>query len=198
MLTEIGLASLKSLQQMPSSSMYKEGLQTLKELADAAHNDCTNSDSSSDSGTDYGSDSILEISEDLKTDTLCLMELDPMFESPALDSIVTQSASETGPSSKALPDLYKARIRPCFSKAHASLIPRLSKAARGRYRRWQQIMECGTSSPEGLSLAERIKSPERIMDHMTDIPPLLERAKQGEPFICFACGQVVSLTADEA
>ncbi|KAJ4256721.1 hypothetical protein NW762_008817 [Fusarium torreyae] len=150
------------------------------------------------SGTDYGSDNILEISEDLKTDTLCLMELGPMFESPALDSIVEQYVSEIGPSTKALPDLYKERMRLWFPKAHDSLLSRLSKAAVGRYWRCQQIREYGTSSPEGLSTAERFRSPEGIMDHMTDIPPLPERAKQGEPFICFACGQVVCLTTDEA
>lgn len=108
--------------------------QKLKMLTEAAHNDVDDDDdSSSDSLPEYDSDSLSDIAEDLRVDTMCLMDLDPLFRSPVLDLEWEKSILATGTEDWAPHHAYSDRIRARFPNAIEPLISRLGRAAYERY-----------------------------------------------------------------
>ncbi|KAI0554262.1 hypothetical protein F4679DRAFT_527697 [Xylaria curta] len=96
--------------------------------------------SSSDVSYDLESDSMNEIAQDLLTDTLCLMELDPLLKSPILDkrddeerAAAHDERTDWGPHY-----VYCERIQSRFPQAASPLILRLGQANLERYIRCQE------------------------------------------------------------
>lgn len=87
-----------------------------------------NSDSESDCSSDSLSDNWSEVAEDLLTDVQCLLDLDPLIQSP----VINQDRRHTGRDKEAIqwkPHLsYNDKIKHRFPQADANLIDRLSLA----------------------------------------------------------------------
>ncbi|KAI8946787.1 hypothetical protein F4801DRAFT_563251 [Xylaria longipes] len=96
--------------------------------------------SSSDESYDFESDSINEIAQDLFTDTLCLMELDPLLKSPIMDERDDEeiAAAHNDMTNWAPHYVYCERVRSRFPQAPNPLIFRLGKANFERYIRCQE------------------------------------------------------------
>ncbi|RSL76657.1 hypothetical protein CEP51_009763 [Fusarium floridanum] len=140
-----------------SSKQYENNLQRLNPLIEAAENDLRHDDTSSGDSCDYDSDSVYEVAEDLKIDTVCLMELDPLFQSPIFDA--EQPREEREKSVAAMPsqdwspcDMYSDMIGERFPEADDSIISRLGKASYDRYLRCQKDREyhATISADEGI------------------------------------------------
>ncbi|KAI1739983.1 hypothetical protein F4680DRAFT_420875 [Xylaria scruposa] len=109
--------------------------------------------SSSDESYDLESDNMNEIAQDLLTDTLCLMELDPLLKNPILDerdddekAAAHDERTDWGPHY-----VYCERIQSRFPQAASPLILRLGKANLERYIRCQEE-RC--NEPSGITGAE--------------------------------------------
>ncbi|KAI1851129.1 hypothetical protein JX266_003794 [Neoarthrinium moseri] len=183
--------------------------------------------SSSDDGSNLGDDSIREILEDLHTDTICLIELEPLLKNPVLDFIrEPDNLATDGVTTPWLP--HKAfcdRIESRFPQASPSLITRLGKANYERYIRCQQQRDAqlnnnvsilpvasggtidgsefndsgiGSSLPTTSSYAETVMSYGDGKDRSTRIPPLPTEGRKGKPFECIACGRSVRIMNNSA
>lgn len=108
---------------------------------EAAQDDQGDNGSSSDSSSEYESDSIQEAAEDLKVDTMCLMELDPLFQNPVLDIEREKSVAATESQEWLPQNAYSDRIATRFPKACAPLVSRLGQASLERYLRCQSERE---------------------------------------------------------
>ncbi|RTE84357.1 hypothetical protein BHE90_001085, partial [Fusarium euwallaceae] len=204
-----------------SSKYYENNLQRLNPLIEAAENDLRPDDTSSGDPCDYDSDSVHEVAEDLKTDTMCLMELDPLFQSPVLDaeqpreerekSVAAMTSQDWSPC-----DTYSDMIGERFPEADDSIISHLGKANYDRYLRCQKEREyqaairaeqgiqqpppassifndscVGSSIPSTGSYTETIMSYRGAKGGSVHIPPLPEGAEKGDPFPCLACGKLI-------
>ncbi|RSM10829.1 hypothetical protein CEP52_003418 [Fusarium oligoseptatum] len=204
-----------------SSEQYENNLQRLNPLIEAAEDDLRPDDPSSGDSCDYDSDSVHEVAEDLKTDTMCLMELDPLLQSPVLDaeqpreerekSVAAMTSQDWSPC-----DTYSDMIGERFPEADDSIISRLGKANYDRYFRCQKEREyqaairaeqgiqqpppassifndscVGSSIPSTGSYTETIMSYRGAKGGSVHIPPLPEGAEKGDPFPCLACGKLI-------
>lgn len=107
-----------------------------------AEESCRQSDDSlSDSASAFSDDDIYEIAEDLKTDTLVLSGLDPLFKYPIFDfqhehNIDSHALSTWGPEKS-----YSDKIGNRFPRADASLTLFLGRANYERFLRCQETRE---------------------------------------------------------
>ncbi|KAL7910275.1 hypothetical protein GGI35DRAFT_361234 [Trichoderma velutinum] len=107
-----------------------------------AEESCRQSDdSSSDAASNFSDDDIYEIAEDLKTDTLVLSGLDPLFKYPIFDSqhehiIESQGLPIWGPEKS-----YSDKIGNRFPRADVSLTLYLGRANYERFLRCQEARE---------------------------------------------------------
>ena len=182
--------------------------------------------SSSDGEPEFESDSIQEIVEDLKTDTICLMELDAILKSPILDTEVELPAADHKVGDWAAYQVYCDKIGNRFPKADSSLILQLGKASYERYLRCLQDRICqdnnatveggvlprvetvagskfhdsglGSSLPTLSAYAETVMSYSGGDGRSIRVPPLPEGGKAGKPFECVACGRVQVITNNSA
>ncbi|KAI3336423.1 hypothetical protein HD806DRAFT_5390 [Xylariaceae sp. AK1471] len=102
--------------------------------------------SSSDESSDFESDSIEEIVQDLLTDTLCLVELDPLLKSPIFDARDDKErvAAHNDTINWVPHQIYCERVESRFPQAINPLIFRLGKANYERYIRCQEERESHT------------------------------------------------------
>ncbi|KAL7934246.1 hypothetical protein V8C35DRAFT_302120 [Trichoderma chlorosporum] len=182
-------------------------------------------DSSSDGGSTFSYDDIFEIAEDLKTDTLVLSGLDPLFKSPIFDSQHEQAIENQALSNWRPEKLFSDKIENRFPCADAPLALHLGRANYDRYLRCQATRDSqedekplavtgnavGTiiadskfrDSGVGTSVALTMSYAETTMSYNHDgrsvrIPPLPKEAKSGLPFTCIACGRMVAITNNSA
>lgn len=188
-----------------------------------------NSDDSSDSEFgDLNTDSINDVLEDLRVDTTCLLDLEPLLCNPIL---------QTDPEPTAVLDAtritwcphqpYSDKVSVRFPMATDVLVNRLGKANYGRYLRCQEqkaINELGDIQPDqiasggldsassrfhdsgiGSSLpttssayAETVMSYGMGEGRKVRVPPLPNQAKEGLPFSCVACGKLVKIATNSA
>lgn len=196
----------------------------LQAFIEAYHGDDDESTSSGGS-IDSLEDNIQEMTKDLQTDTLCLMELGDSLEDPILDSI---KETERSPLNEALVDWepHKAfceKVEVRFPGATELLVLRLGKANYERYIRCQQERETceqievkedsesqllhgsmfhdsglGSSMPSATSYAETLMSYGNTSGRSVRIPPLPVEGVARKPFACFVCGKTVKITNDSA
>jgi hypothetical protein len=114
----------------------------LKAIIEAYHDDDDESTSSGDS-TDSLEDNIQEMTKDLQTDTLCLMELSDLLGDPILDSIeeTEKSVLKEALSDWELQQAFCEKVATRFPGATKLLVLRLGKANYERYIRCQQERE---------------------------------------------------------
>ncbi|KAI0184988.1 hypothetical protein EV127DRAFT_442655 [Xylaria flabelliformis] len=124
----------------PAREPLKTVFLEVKLLAERTGVDDDDGASSSDVSYDLESDSMEEIAQDLLTDTLCLMELDPLLKNPILDerddeerAAAHHERTDWGPH-----HVYCERIQSRFPQAASPLILRLGKANLERYIRCQE------------------------------------------------------------
>lgn len=187
------------------------------------------SDNSSDSGfSDSNPDSINDFLEDLKVDTTCLLDLEPLLCSPILRKDLEPAAVLDTTRIRWNPHQpYSDKISVRFPKAPEELVTRLGKANYERYSRCQRQKtrnnlggtpsdQTASAKPEsanskyhdsgiGSSLpASASAYAETIMSYGTGegtkvrVPPLSARAKEGLPFSCLACGKWLKIVTDTA
>lgn len=187
------------------------------------------SESSSDSGfSDSSSYSVKDVLEDLKVDTTCLQDLEPLLCSPII---------RTDPEPTALLDTtrmtwsphqpYSDKVSARFPMAADDLVIKLGKANYERYLRChkqkaanetrdtppdQAILTFPASESSkfhdsgiGSSLltattayAETVMSYGMGEGRRVRVPPLPAGAKEGLPFACLACGNWVKITTNSA
>lgn len=180
-------------------------------------------DSESDTSTDFDDDSYAEISEDLKTDTTCLVELNAILISAARkphEQVLVNNATtlERKPHQP-----YSQHIS---SRIHKVAGPLLSRLAEANLTRWLQCLErreesgdnnkgkvkaapqaatflvsklhdsgIGSSVPNQSTYTETIMSYDAHGNaHPVRVPPLSAEAKKGIPFSCLACAKLVVFT----
>ncbi|KAI0101570.1 hypothetical protein GGR51DRAFT_530147 [Nemania sp. FL0031] len=105
--------------------------------------------SSSNASYEFESDSVDEIAQDLLTDTLCLMELDPLLKNPILDQRDDEKVALYDETTNWDPHyLYCERVRSRFPQATNPLIFRLGKANFERYIRCQdeRVSQAGVTA----------------------------------------------------
>ncbi|KAG8156624.1 hypothetical protein KVR01_013575 [Diaporthe batatas] len=187
------------------------------------------SDSSSDSGfSDASVVSINGVLEDLRVDTTCLLDLEPLFFSPIsrtkTEPIVVLDTTRIKWSPH---QPYSDKVSARFPMAADELVARLGKANYERYLRCQEqkytnelgVMPSGqtaSSVPDGASskfhdsgigsslpttgsaYAETVMSYGADEGRRVRVPPLPDEAKKGLPFACVVCGKCVTITTNSA
>jgi len=133
----------------------------LKRLVEAAEGDLCEDDSSTDSASDYGSDSIEDVCADLRTDTACLMELDPLFKNPVLDLDCEESVPVIALQHWAPHKAYSDKISTRFPRASELLISRLGQANYERYLRCQQDRDRHASAIDETDTVEPQREPRK-------------------------------------
>ncbi|KAI1878648.1 hypothetical protein JX265_002825 [Neoarthrinium moseri] len=164
--------------------------------------------SSSDDISNLGDDSIREILEDLHTDTICLMELEPLLKNPILDFIrEPDNLATDGVTTAWLPHKtfckanYERYIR-CQQQRDAQLnnnVSNLPMASGGTIDGSEfNDSGIGSSLPMTSSYAETVMSYGDGKDRSTRIPPLPTEGRKGKPFECIACGRSVRIMNNSA
>lgn len=183
---------------------------------------------SDDSEYDDPNDNIQYVTEDIKTYTQCLVDLNNSIECPAIDS---QYNDRHTPAILALEGkdaygYYAGLVRTKFPRANSDLAKCLGKANWERRQRLQDERKANTNAaaqglPQvrradgmapsvfaestfhdsglGSSVLARTRYTLTIKSHMSSfvgsnesrIPPLSKEAKEGQPFLCHACGNYV-------
>ncbi|KAF5639309.1 ankyrin repeat [Fusarium sp. NRRL 52700] len=192
-----------------------------------AYNDFSDRDESGSETSFSESNDLNDVAEDLWTDTRCLIDLAPLIESPAPDSM-DPSYDDIRETARLKPHLpYIDKIMARFPTAEEALIDRLASANLVRYRENKEAREAnhalqeseletgldfpytesvskfhdsgvGTSINTASVYAETIMSYRREGQKSLSIPPLPADAKRGKPFDCIACGKKVHITNDSA
>ncbi|KAK3682258.1 hypothetical protein B0T22DRAFT_484333 [Podospora appendiculata] len=184
--------------------------------------------SSSGASTTHSGDNLVEIAEDLRTDTQCLAGLGPLLKHPIQDLTLE---SEPEPEPSVIDFIYADKIESRFPKADEDLVTHLGKANFERYLRCQAARDshekevqtttdqellllaevAGTlvatsmfhDSGIGTSIAPTVSYAETMMSYRDQgrsvrIPPLPDSAKERVPFICVACGGKVLMENNSA
>lgn len=191
----------------PSSEDLGQRLLRTQGLIMAAKADLDDDDDASD----YDSDSLSEAAEDLKIDTMDLMELDSLFEDPVLDAAGNTPALATSVQDWAPEGIFSRRLSLRFPRASQELIYQLGRANYERY------LRCHHNKEEAAPLGATVEIPSRptsALHHSAfesskpsglgaamiypgfrgspiSVPSLPRGALSGLPFQCVACGQSV-------
>lgn len=177
-------------------------------------------DSSSESTSECSTADFHELSEDLKTDVDCLIELDQMIRDPATDPELETAEADVSLCPWTPHQVFADKIEHRFPSAEKQLFVSLGVINYQRYLRCQTERDCNQVHPEqseravevtagskfhdsglGSSLNPASSYAETIMSYRDGnrpirIPPLPEEAKRGEAFPCVACGRSVALTTN--
>lgn len=187
------------------------------------------SDNSSDSGfSDSNDDSINDVLEDLKVDTTCLLDLEPLLSSPILRTDAEPTAViDTTRITWTPHQPYSDKVSVRFPMAADDLVNRLGRANYERYLRCQEQKATnelgdipldqgasgaldsaiskfhdsgiGSSLPTAASsYAETAMSYGMGEGRRVRVPPLPVQAKEGLPFACVACGRWVKIVTNSA
>lgn len=183
------------------------------------------SDSSSDSGfSDSSTDLINDVLEDLKVDTTCLLDLEPLLSNPILRTDAEPAAViDTTRITWTPHQPYSDKVSVRFPMAADDLVNRLGKANYERYLRCQEqkaTNELGDQAASGAldsasskfhdsgigsslptaasSYAETAMSYGMGEERRVRVPPLPAQAKEGLPFACVACGRWVKIVTNSA
>ncbi|KAL1848887.1 hypothetical protein Daus18300_013446 [Diaporthe australafricana] len=185
------------------------------------------SDSSSDSGfSTFSASSVKGVLEDLRVDTTCLLDLEPLLRSPILSSDTEPTAALDAAQITWSPHQpYSDKVSARFPQAADDLVSRLGKANYERYLRCQEqkatneldhrqsdqtssfMLDNASSkfhdSGIGSSLPTTASSyAETVMSYgmgecrKVRVPPLPARGKAGLPFECVACGKWVKISTN--
>ncbi|KAK7909078.1 hypothetical protein PG985_014956 [Apiospora marii] len=165
----------------------------------------------------FSEDGLYEITEDLHTDTMYLVDLDPLLADPVLDSI-TELAAPHDVSTEWSPfQQFCDMVRTRYPEADKALVSKLGMINYERYIRCQQERESrelctssdgdevtlppegskfhdsgiGSSLPPASSYAQTVMSYGGGSGGSVRVPPLSAEAKSGQPFQCLACGQTI-------
>ncbi|KAI3391730.1 hypothetical protein diail_6871 [Diaporthe ilicicola] len=218
---------LVDLLDIKISETGQESISVIKSLTAAVADG--NSDNSSDSGlSNFSTESVKGILEDLRVDTTCLLDLEPLLRSPILRTDAEPIAVWATKHVKWSPHQpYSDKVSARFPQAGDDLVNRLGKANYERYLRCQEqkasneLARCPTDqtapavhdgasskfhdSGIGSSLPTTTSSyAETVMSYgmgegrKVRIPPLPSQAKAGLPFECVACGKSVKISTNSA
>lgn len=214
------LPGLIDFLDIPIDIACKGSVEMMRSLtADAADLD---SDGSSDSGASaYSSDSLGDALADLQTDTTCLLDLAPLLSTSNtlvdVEPIRPDSWEVWKPS-----QAYSDKISTRFPQAANFVIQRLGQANYDRYIRCQEERSRNQSVPHssgasagnnadaasskfhdsGIGSSIPTTYAETVMSYGADegrrvcIPPLSAQAKDGTPFECMCCGNLVMFRTD--
>lgn len=184
------------------------------------------SDSSSDSGFSvFSAESIEGVLEDLRVDTTCLLDLEPLLRSPILSTSTEPTAVlDTARITWSPHQPYSDKVSARFPKAADDLVGKLGRANYARYLRCQEqkatnepgrcpsdqtasavldsasskFHDSGIGSSLPSSYAETVMSYGMGEGRKVRVPPLPARGKAGLPFECVACGKWVKISTNSA
>lgn len=219
MVKELNLTSFRGLLnflEIPTDIVCEDAIGKLRNLL-SNELDCE-SDGSSESGTSvFSSDSVKEVLEDLRMDTTCLLDLDPLLSDPILPVDAEPSRPDTctiwSPSR-----LFSDKISTRFPEAESSLVQQLGQANYDLFLRCQdngsnnqpmddvnasgidnldgassKFHDSGNGSSLPTSYAETVMSYGADEVRRVRLPPLPSLAKDGCPFTCVCCGKLVMI-----
>ncbi|KAK8071165.1 hypothetical protein PG997_011368 [Apiospora hydei] len=154
----------------------------------------------SDSGSlgthsDDDSDDIDEIAEDLRADTMGLMELDSLIRNPVFDVEAERSVNGVDLQTWLPHKVYCEKVENRFPRQPMGACDgdlALHLVGAGNEGSLFHDSALGSSLPTDSSYAETVMSYRDEVGQSTRIPPLSRAAKEGEPFKCLACGKSVS------
>lgn len=171
----------------------------------------------SDSSSNYPYDTIDDIVEDIKTDVECLMDLDPLLQTP-IDDLGGDGACPLSMLNSQLTfQFYASRVSAQLPRANISLVNKLSKANWDRFMRLEAERSSHVRLLPEYDCIETSMAPSKIQDLVPEtlvpdttvhaaclssstadggysrIPPLSEEAKNGILFACDACGKKIRL-----
>lgn len=170
-------------------------------------------------------DSLDEIAEDLRTDTECLNDLDPLYESPVSDWESDEETVSTGPTLQWTPEQYYIDcIQRRFPHSDPGLVKQLAVANLSRFLRLQAerptdksdtesklevippsnglsgFHDSGTGSPlapGSIRDAETVSSFYQGDGGSTQVPPMPDSGRLGEPFQCLVCNRTVTAASQD-
>ncbi|KAK6833468.1 hypothetical protein PG987_008162 [Apiospora arundinis] len=206
---------LDKLGDVDASETLGQLTQRVRVLVESMADGHSESNSSADF-SECSPDNIEEISEDLRAETLGLMELDPLIRYPVIEIMTERSAPGTDLDIWMPHKAYCDKVENRFPRAPDLLVSRLGRANYDRYLRCQherdqeatQLLGVGDAvgsiaastfrdSALGSSLATGSSYAETVMSYhggggqSIRVPPLSQAAKAGLPFKCLACGKLV-------
>lgn len=190
----------------------------------AAVSDGDSDRSSHSEFSDLTSDTVESVLEDLRVDTTCLQDLEPLLCCPILRTDPEPAATLDSTRITWSPhQLYSDKVSFRFPKAADDLIIRLGKANYERYLRCQeqraandsgdcppdQIADSSSSKFHDSGLGSSLASSpsayaETVMSYgmgegrRMRVPPLPAQAKEGLPFACVACGKWIKISTNSA
>ncbi|RWA09098.1 hypothetical protein EKO27_g6017 [Xylaria grammica] len=131
----------KLIQEIPQHTLDEIRLLTAEGLVEGDESD--DGASLRDDSSDSDSDDLAEVALDLETDTICLVEMDPVLKSPVLD---TSHDKEKGAHHSSLlmwspHQSYCERIESRFPQAENRLVLRLGRANYERFMRCRKMRE---------------------------------------------------------
>ncbi|KAK8032001.1 hypothetical protein PG990_001735 [Apiospora arundinis] len=206
---------LEKLRDFDDTEALEMHTEKITELIASMIDDRSESSSSTDV-SNCSPDNIEEITEDLKAETLGLMELDPLIRHPVIETRIERSAPGIDLQIWMPYKPYCDKVENRFPRAPDLLVSRLGRANYTRYLRCQRERDqqstdisihgdaAGTivastfhDSGVGSSIAMDSSDAETVMSYhgggsqSARVPPLSQDAKAGMPFKCAACGKLV-------
>ncbi|KAI0411103.1 hypothetical protein F5X98DRAFT_64653 [Xylaria grammica] len=154
----------KLIQEIPQHTLNEIRLLTAEGLVEGDESD--DGASLRDDSSDSDSDDLAEVALDLETDTICLVEMDPVLKSPVLD---TSHDKEKGAHYSSLlmwspHQSYCERIESRFPQAENRLVLRLGRA------NYERFMRC-------RKMREAQEERDAVPESMESVPLVLTQAK---------------------
>lgn len=173
----------------------------------------------SDYSHDDSGEELYDMIEDLETDTICLLDLGRLFDSPVWDVEAQEIASGHDCEIRPPHQLYAENIRTMFPNANDTVVDRLARANYDRFWRchkvrekeasdklamlstvartstiglvWEKMPTEGSSLLSASSIALAIEAICAEKGRTARVPALPPRARSNKPFICVACGKIL-------